>query len=104
MSNIESTRSHFFPKSKSTRPTVNESTLKKPSLNQKIGHKQKTDSDAKIVLSDTIKDFNLIKKAADSSLTMDQSEKIGLLQRKIALGEYKIDYDALADKILSQEF
>ena len=104
MSNIESTRSHFFPKSKSTQPATNESALKKSPLNQKIGHKKKTDSDAKIMLSDTIKDFNLIKKTVDSSPSMDQSEKIGHLQRRIASGEYKIDYDALADKILSQEF
>ncbi len=103
MSNIESTRSQFFPKSKETRPATNENTLKKPSLNQKIGRKQKTDSDAKIMLSDTIKDFNLIKKTVDKSPTVDQSEKIGHLRKKIASGEYKIDYDALADKILSQE-
>ncbi len=103
MSNIESTRSNFFPKSKNTRTVSDKNYLNGPSVKQKIKHNQKAEGDAKITFSDAIKDFNIIKKAVDSSPVVDQSEKIERLRKQIASGNYEIDYDALADKIISQE-
>jgi len=60
--------------------------------------------DAKVRIPDAIRDFSKIKKAVDQAPPINQQEKIADLRRKIAAGEYKIDYDALADKILTSEY
>ena len=39
-----------------------------------------------------------------SAPEIDNSEKIARLKAQIAAGSYEIDYDGLADKILSSEF
>ena len=59
--------------------------------------------DAKVTISDAIKDFSRIKKAVDEVPAMDNSSKIQGLRDQINAGTYNIDYEALADKILSDE-
>jgi negative regulator of flagellin synthesis FlgM len=51
-----------------------------------------------------VKDFSKIKKAAMSAPEPDNSEKIARLKSQIAAGTYEVDYDGLADKILTEEF
>ena len=108
MSNIESTRSHFFPKSKSARANknnkLNKNYLQRNDHVRKAELDQISERDAKVSIPEAVKDFGRIKKVADLTPNVDQSDKIMSLREKIKEGRYEIDYDALADKILSQEF
>jgi len=64
----------------------------------------KTSSDAKVNIVDGVKEFSRIKKAAMRAPETDTSEKIASIKAQIAAGTYEVDYDGLADKILSSEF
>ena len=108
MSTIDSTsgRSIFLPGKKEPRESgrVNSTGLKRNSESRKNELDVYAKSDAKVDIGDAIKDFSRIKKVADSAPAVDNSEKIARLKQQIADGSYKIDYDALSDKILEQEF
>lgn len=107
MSNIDSaTRSGFFPNTnnQSTRPNKSAKAAfhrNAPERQQEI--ESLTKRDAKVDIGDTIKDFAKIKRAVDAAPEIDNSEKIAKLRSQIQSGTYKVDYDAIADKILSQE-
>ena len=107
MSNID-TRSSFFPRGR----TQTESTkgggqvdgIKRNSTERASELTEKTATDAKVSIPEGIKDFSKIKKAAMSAPDVDNSEKIARLKAQIAAGSYEIDYDGLADKILTSEY
>ena len=64
------------------------------------GIKDKTArNDAKVDISDSVKNFSRIKKAVDLAPELDQSAKVDSLKKQIDNGTYAINYDALADKI-----
>lgn len=111
MSSID-TRSTFFPKSRSAQA---DSASKAAS--SQIGPlnggntaerateiSDRTGADAKVNIGDGVKDFARIKKAAINAPEQDNSEKIARLKAQIAAGTYEVDYDGLADKILTTEF
>lgn len=62
-----------------------------------------TKDDAKVSITNAVKDFARIKKAVDAAPEVDNSDKIARLKSQIQSGTYKVDYDALADKILQEE-
>ena len=64
----------------------------------------RTGADAKVNIGDGVKDFARIKKAAMNAPEQDNSEKIARLKAQIAAGTYEVDYDGLADKILTSEY
>lgn len=108
MSNSIDTRSSFFPNSK-TGTTDKASQMSKTYMKRndtvranELGEMAK--KDAKVDIPDAIKDFSRIKKAVDQAPDIDNSDKIARLKSQIQAGTYKVDYDALADKILGQEF
>lgn len=109
MSEIASaTKSSFFPNS------TNNKTGKANALRSKLlqrndsGRAQElkstTGNDARVNISDSIKDFARIKRSVDASAPIDNSQKIAALKASIQNGTYKVDYDALADKMLKSEF
>lgn len=108
MSSID-TRSNFFPR---TRDVKSESTqggskvdgAQRNTMERASELSQKTSTDAKVSIPEGIKDFSRIKKAAMSAPDVDNSEKIARLKAQIAAGSYEVDYDGLADKILTSEF
>lgn len=109
MSSID-TRSSFFPRSRSTQT---ESTKqggqvggvdKRNSAERATELSDKTATDAKVSIPEGVKDFSRIKKAAMAAPEPDNSEKIARLKAQIQAGTYEVDYDGLADKILSSEF
>ena len=108
MSTIDNSKSMFFPNAKGpeTRESnkVNPTTLKRNSDSRKNELDVYAKSDAKVDIPDAIKDFSRIKKVADAAPPIDNSEKIARLKAQIQAGSYDIDYDQLADKILSEEF
>lgn len=63
-----------------------------------------SERDSKVDISSAIKDFSRIKKAVDASPEIDNSERVKALKQQIDSGQYAIDYEKLADKILESEF
>jgi negative regulator of flagellin synthesis FlgM len=110
MSNID-TRSPFFPNTKTTN-TRSSSTSNAGGLGgiqrntpEKANElSNRTASDAKVNINEGIKDFSKIKRAVDAAPEVDNSEKIARLKQQIGEGSYQVNYDALADKILAEEF
>lgn len=105
MSNINSTdRSNFFPHSKTKNSgSVNKSQLPSRNDTRKANElKGQTGIHAKVEIPEHIKDFARIKSAVDQAPPLDNSAKIQALRDKISSGNYKVDYDAIADKILNE--
>jgi negative regulator of flagellin synthesis FlgM len=108
MSSID-TRSAFFPrsrdiKSESTKGGGKVDGVQKNSMERASELSEKTATDAKVNIPEGVKEFSRIKKAAMSAPETDNSEKIARLKAQIAAGSYEMDYDAIADKILTSEF
>ncbi|MBT3584156.1 MAG: flagellar biosynthesis anti-sigma factor FlgM [Halobacteriovoraceae bacterium] len=110
MSNIEgaTNRSNFFPGSREASSSSNTQKLKATALKRndaarKTALQSLTSSDAKVNISDAIRDFSRIKKAVDAAPNKDNSAKIAALKAQINGGTYKMDFEAMADKILAQE-
>jgi negative regulator of flagellin synthesis FlgM len=108
MSSID-TRSPFFPrgrdvKSESAQNKGRVDGVQKNSMERASQISEKTSEDAKVNIPEGVKDFSRIKKAAMNAPEQDNSEKIARLKAQIAAGTYEVDYDALADKILTSEF
>lgn len=111
MNNVRETteRKSFFPKSKKQAQKKKSSQVNHIVLSRNHPLKRNelekiSKNDAKVHISEAIKDFSRIKKAVDNAPPIDKSEQIALLKQKINNGTYEIDYDALADKILSSEY
>jgi negative regulator of flagellin synthesis FlgM len=108
MSSID-TRSSFFPrnrdvKSESTKGGGKVDGVQRNSMERASEISERTSSDAKVNIPEGVKDFSRIKKTAMSAPEPDNSEKIARLKAQIAAGTYEVDYDALADKILTSEY
>ena len=96
-------RSIFLPNKKSAN-SVGGTALPRNSEYRKNELETFSKADSKVDINDAIKDFARIKKAADAAPEVDNSDKIAALKAQIAAGTYRVDADALADKILEQEF
>ena len=107
MSNID-TRSPFFPKGQNVTTETNGSKSiggSQRNLNQiGQGNNPLTSTDSKVSIPDGVKDFSRIKKAVDASPDIDNTDKIARLKAQIQAGTYEVDYDGLADKMLTQEY
>ncbi len=108
MSSID-TRSSFFPRTqnkdtKSIDQGAKIETLKKNSPERVTELAEKTSLDAKVTIPEGVKDFSKIKKVAMTAPEPDNTDKIAKLKAQIEAGTYEIDYDALADKILMNEY
>lgn len=106
-SNID-TRSPFFPKSRTSQ--INSGRADKAlgvdsaSADRASEITSRTQSDAKVSITDGVRDFSKIKRIADSSPDVDNTDKIARLKAQIQAGTYEVDYDAVADKMLQSEF
>ena len=105
--NIETTRAPFFPNSKNDpidRAQNAEIVRKRNTIERAKELKDISRDDAKVDIPLAIKDFSRIKKAVDMAPPVDNSAKIAQLKSQINSGTYNIDYDAVADRLLGQEF
>jgi negative regulator of flagellin synthesis FlgM len=103
------TRSAFFPKGKSAQTEAAKGgsaidEAKRNSNERASEISERTSTDAKVSIPEGVKDFSRIKKLANSAPEVDNSDRIAQLRAQIEAGTYEIDYDALADKILTSEF
>ncbi len=107
MSSID-TRSPFFPRGRNVQTEATKAGqaegIKRNSTERASELTEKTATDAKVTIPEGVKDFSRIKKAAMAAPETDNTDKIARLKAQIASGEYQVDYDALADKILNSEF
>lgn len=109
MSTIDSSTLHsnFFPQS--NKKQIRRNRIEKGYIPRNIPSRKKeientTKEHAKVEIPHTVKDYAKIRKAVDDAAPLDHSEKIARLKKEIQNGQYKINYDDLADKILSAEF
>ena len=107
MSNID-TRAPFFPNSKTAKRNIEQAKqtagIKRNSYERAQQLNDIASRDAKVTIPETIKDFSQIKKVADSTPEIDNTDKIAALKAQIQAGTYQPDYDAIADKILASEY
>ncbi len=97
------TKTNFFPDRKvSNLKGKGAASARNESIRQAALDKA-TAKDAKVEISDGVKDFSRIKKAVDAAPDIDNSAKIAKLKASIKDGSYKVDYDGLADKIMASE-
>lgn len=106
MNNIDVTnRSNFFPNSEQAKTTR---TQKVALRRNDYARRQQLDkisqNDAKVKIPDAVRDFSRIKKAVDAAPEIDNSDKIAKLKQQINNGTYKVNYEAIADKLLTTEF
>ncbi len=78
--------------------------IKHNSLQKQEEIENKASGNAKVDISLATKDFAKIKKAVDLTPPKDNSQKIMDLKAQIKNGTYKINEDAITEKILSTEF
>lgn len=109
MSSIDTRSSSFFPQGRNIKTDKSSQSShidgpKKNSPEKATEITIKTAQDAKVTIGEGIKDFSKIKKVASAAPDIDNTEKIARLKAQIQAGSYEIDYDALADKMLSEEF
>jgi len=110
MSKIDpnASRSSFFPNSKETKRvkprSINSSLIQRNDSMRQKEIENKTGSHAKVDIPSAVRDFAKIKKAVDRAPDIDNSEKVARLKAQVQAGTYSVDYDKLADKILSSEF
>ncbi|GEM_PF-441933 len=113
MSNVgqtNATKGAFFPKKTGeeavgkSRTKGSASSVRQNSTERKGELEKFAKNDADISIPSGIMEFAKIKNAVDKSPPIDNSDKIAKLKSEIEAGTYTIDYDALADKLLEQEF
>ncbi|MBT3234806.1 MAG: flagellar biosynthesis anti-sigma factor FlgM [Bdellovibrionales bacterium] len=110
MNNIENSvkRSAFFPNdvnSKRKKLTqMQQAALKRNNQERQRELLDLKSRDSRVKIPNAVRDFARIKKTVDAAPAIDNSAKIAQLRNQISKGEYQIDYDALADKMLQSEF
>lgn len=107
MSNID-TRAPFFPNSKSAQKEIENAKrarfLRRNTAERANDLNNMAARDAKVTIPESVRDFSRIKKAVDMAPPIDNTDKIARLRSQIQAGTYQPDYDAIADKILSEEY
>lgn len=107
MSSID-TRAPFFPNSKSAQKEIENAQrakfLRRNTTERANDLNNRTARDAKVTIPEAIRDFSRIKKSVDMAPPIDNTDKIARLKAEIQAGTYQPDYDAIADKILTQEY
>lgn len=107
MNNID-TRAPFFPNSKTAKRDVEQAkesaSIRRNSYERSQQLKDIEGKHTKVTIPETIKDFAQIKRVADATPEVDNTDKIAALKAQIQAGSYKPDYDAIADKILASEY
>lgn len=108
MNNVDNnTRPNFFPNSKTSQTEKNQRAMNaalKRNDSMRMQQLEGSKQDARVNISESIKDYSRIKRAVDAAPEVDNSDKIAKLKAQINSGTYQVDYEALADRLLEQEF
>ncbi|OFZ14141.1 MAG: flagellar biosynthesis anti-sigma factor FlgM [Bdellovibrionales bacterium GWA2_49_15] len=98
------TKAPFFPEKKIGNLRSKNPVAPRNEAARQASIEKTTSKDAKVDISDGIKDFARIKKAAVGAPPPDNSAKIASLKQSIKNGTYEVDYDGLAEKMMASEF
>lgn len=106
MNNINVTsRSNFFPNSDEAKDVQTKKVaLRRNDQARRAQLEKISQNDASVKIPDAVRDFSRIKKAVDAAPEIDNSAKVARLKSQINNGTYKMNYEAIADKLLSTEF
>ena len=112
MSKVDSNpaRTGFFPRSRSAADSkvkakgINTGYLQRNAPSRMKELENTTKAHAKVDIPNAVRDYAIIKKAVDQAPDVDNTEKIARLKQQIQSGSYSVDFDKLADKILSSEY
>lgn len=105
MNEINSSKNSTFPTHAGKAYETNtKNSSAKEKLEQDQGRSVPQNENARVTISDAVKDYSEIKHAADLARIPDKSAKILELKKKIEEGSYNIDFDDLASKVLEKEF
>jgi flagellar biosynthesis anti-sigma factor FlgM len=109
MSDVSKTRPNFFPNSTSAKEAKRKAIENLDQGDDVASTKRSIpenlrNADSRVEIPESIKDFSQIKRAVDQSAPLDQSKKVAELKAKVANGQYEIDYDGLANKMLESEY
>ena len=99
-----SSKTGFFPEKKVNNLKAKSVAIPRNDSDRKAEIEKGTASDAKVDISEGIKDFSRIKKVAQNASPIDKSAKVAGLRDSIKSGTYEVNYDGLADKMLASEF
>lgn len=107
--NLDKLRSPFFPNKspidKSRRSKLIDNVKPKRNDQARASELEKlAKNHAKVNINSKIKDFSMIKKAVDRSPDIDRSDYLEQLKAKIKSGEYSIDPEKIAEKMILNEF
>ena len=97
-------RPDFFVRTRGNNKIRENISYKKNDSDRKRLLDEAAGNDVKVQIDDSVKEFSRIKKIVDRVPEMDNRDKIARLKREIQDGRYRIDYDALADKMINAEF
>lgn len=108
MNNVDN-RAPFFPRSKgASQSQIQRSQGPSPIARNTYERAQELESNtadhARVTIPEKIKDFSMIKRAADAATPIDNTDKIAMLKAQIQAGTYEPDYDAVADRLLESEY
>ena len=106
MSSIDS-RAPFFPHSRTSSksvPSSRKSSIQRNTYERMQELDKLAAKDARVSIPDTVKDFSQIKREVDMAPNRDNTDKIARLKAQIQSGTYEPDYDAIADKMLMDEY
>lgn len=107
--NNDSLKSPFFPNKTST-DKINRSNKSTARFLERNDTDRKNELDnlsknhTKVSVDSKVKDFSRIRKAVDSAEDLDRTELIESLKERIKNGDYHIDPEKIAEKMILGEF
>ena len=108
MNDLKAKSSNLFQPNNKVVPESNISSLRRTGIKRNTAERKKKlesfKSDSHVTINEAVKDFARIKKIVDSSPSIDNSDKVEKLKKEIEKGTYNVDYEKLAEKMLTSSF
>ena len=104
--NTDNLRPPFFPNKSSLKPLNRKSrvNIERNDISRKSELDNISKNHAKVKIDARTRDFGRIKKAVDSAPEIDRSDYLKKLKDRIASGEYSVDPEKIAEKMILNEF
>lgn len=104
--NTDSLRSPFFPNKSpiQNRNNVSSRKIERNDTDRKNEIDSMSKNHTKVSINNKIKDFSRFKKIVDNAEDIDRSDYLIDLKNKINAGEYQIDPEKIAEKMILNEY
>ena len=104
MNKVDGLSYGFFPEDRIIEKNKSSSRLKKGDKRTLINSSSQKNNDTKVTIPNQIKEFSRIKKLVDATPKIDRAAIVKNIKERINNNTYKVDENALAERILAQEF